>query len=312
MIPSEAATPGAGTPLHGHKAAEIPVAYIRQAATPVTASQPFRPRRLQTPLDRLMRRHGGRRSYTYTLRRRGRYISSQPAKDARDLALDATLRTAAPRQKRRGRRAGEPLRLTRHDLQRKVRICKAANLILFLLDASWSMAAAQRMAATKGAILSLLQDAYQKRDRVSLIVFQKDRARVVLPPTHSVELARRLLADLQVGGRTPLSHGLLLASELLQREQRKDEEVRPLLIILTDGAGNVSYTGRPPEEEAWGIAHHIRTRGIHSVVVNAEHASLDRGLAGKLARALGAACYTLTELRAQELYETVRHELAEV
>jgi len=279
----------------------------------VKIGQTFTPRKIQNPLDRINRKQGGRRSRTRTERKRGRYIQARPANGkTNDLAFDATLRAAAPFQNERAeQRKRVAFAIKTSDLQRKVRIRKAANLILFLLDASWSMAAAQRMAATKGALLSLLQDAYQKRDRGCLVVFQKDRARVVLPPTHSVELARRLLADLQVGGRTPLSHGLLLACELLQREQRKDEEVRPLLIILTDGAGNVSYTGRPPEEEAWEIAHHIRARGIHSAVVNAEHASLDRGLAGKLARALGAVCYTLTELGAQELYETVRHELAE-
>jgi len=282
----------------------------------IQTGESFMPRRLDTPLDHMVRRSTGRRSYTQTDQKRGRYVQSRPANGkVYDLAFDATLRAAAPFQKQRRSKAGKDPKVAffirPNDYMRKVRVRRAANLVLFLVDASWSMAVTERMEATKGAILSLLQDAYQKRDRVCLVVFQKDRARVVLPPTHSVELARRLLADLQVGGRTPLSHGLLLACELLQREQRKDEEVRPLLIILTDGAGNVSYTGRPPEEEAWEIAHHIRARGIHSAVVNAEHASLDRGLAGKLARALGAVCYTLTELGAQELYETVRHELAE-
>lgn len=298
-------------PLRGHRADPHPLSYIRRADLPVATGAAFRPRKLQTPLDRLARRTGGRRSFTYTTRRRGRYVSSRPARgDLTDLAVDATLRAAAPLQLRRGRRRGGPLSLRLSDLQRKVRVRRAANLIIFLLDASWSMAAAERMVATKGAILSLLLDAYQKRDRVALVVFQKDRARLVLPPTNSIELGRRLLAELQVGGRTPLSHGLLMAYEVALREQRKDREVQPLLIVLTDGAGNVSFGGGSPDEEARQLAQLIRARGIRAVVINTEHASLDRGLAGQLAQALGAACYTLAELHAQELYQTVRQELA--
>ncbi len=278
---------------------------------PVATGAAFRPRRLQTPLDRLARRAGGRRSYTHTTRKRGRYIASRPAgDDLSDLAIDATLRAAAPYQAARGRRAGGRLRLGRGDLRRKVRVRRAANLILFLLDASWSMAAAERMVATKGAILSLLLDAYQKRDRVALVVFQKDRARLVLPPTNSVDLARRLLKEMQVGGRTPLTHGLLMAYEVALRERRKDREVQPLLVVLTDGAGNVSYTGQPPDTEVKQIAGLIRLRGFRSVVINTEHVSLDRGLAGQLATALGGPCYSLAELRAHELYQTVRRELA--
>lgn len=303
-------TPGAGTPLHGHQASPLPPSAIRQQEMATATGPAFRPRRLQTPLDRLTRRSGGRRSFTYTRRRRGRYVSSRPAgDDLSDLAIDATLRAAAPYQRGRGWQAGGPVALARGDLRRKVRVRRAANLVLFLLDLSWSMAAAQRMVATKGAVLSLLLDAYQKRDRVALAVFQRDGARLVLPPTNSVELARRLLGELKVGGRTPLSHGLLLAYEVALRERRKDREVQPLLVILTDGAGNVSLTGRPPEEEAAELARLIRSRGIHSVVINTEHSTLDRGLAQGLARALGATCYTLADLRAEELYATVRQEM---
>ncbi len=298
-------------PLKGHDAAPMPLAYIRQRDVAMETGPAFRPRRLQTPLDRLTRRTAGRRSFTYTSRRRGRYVSSRPAgQDLSDIAVDATLREAAPHQRARGRMAGGPVSLRRSDLRRKVRVRRAANLVFFLLDLSWSMAAAQRMVATKGAILSLLLDAYQKRDRVALAVFQREGARLVLPPTNSIELAKRLLGELKVGGRTPLSHGLLLAYEVALREKRKDREVQPLLVLLTDGAGNVSLGGRPPEEEAHEIARLIRARGMHAVVINTEHATLDRGLAAALADALGGNCYTLAELRADELYATVKRELA--
>ena len=137
---------------------------------------------------------------------------------------------------------------------KKIRVRKAANLILFLVDASWSHGqVAERMAATKGAILSLLTDAYQRRDRVGLVVFQKTRATLVLPPTNSVLLAQEALSDVPVGGKTPLSAGLLMSYEVIRKEKLLHPEIMPLLIILTDGAGNVSISHQSPQEEAFQI-----------------------------------------------------------
>jgi magnesium chelatase subunit D len=195
------------------------------------------------------------------------------------------------------------------DFQRKVRIKKASNLILFVVDASWSMAVAERMTATKGAILSLLTDAYQRRDRVGLIVFQKNRATLILPPTNSVQLAQRALADIPVGGKTPLSAGLFMAREVVQRERLLHPDVNPLIILLTDGAGNVSMSNIPPQEEANILAEQIAGDQIHSVVINMEHAAFDQGLAQNLAFHLEAPCYTLSELKADTLYQKVREEI---
>jgi Mg-chelatase subunit ChlD len=177
------------------------------------------------------------------------------------------------------------------------------------VDASWSMAGAQRMEATKGAIMSLLVDAYEKRDRVGLVVFQKEEARLVLPFTSSVELAQGALHHLPVGGKTPLSAGLMLAYRVFRRELRLHPKAMPLMILLTDGAGNVSLTDTPPQEEAHKIADLIHRAGIHSMVINMEHEAYDRGLARNLAQALDGPCYCLAELRAAELYRTVREEL---
>lgn len=274
----------------------------------VEVGETFAPRRLDTPLDKLTRRHAGRRSRTRTERKRGRYIQARPANGRiDDVAFDATLRAAAPYQKRRAKqRERLALAIQKSDLQRKVRVKKAANLILFVVDASWSMAVAERMTATKGAILSLLTDAYQRRDRVGLIVFQKDRATLVLPPTNSVQLAQRALADIPVGGKTPLSAGLLMAYEVLIQEQLIHPDVEPLLIILTDGAGNVSIGSTPPQEEAYRFAEQIAARRFRSIVINMEHASFDQGLAQALADHLHAPCYTLHELKAENLLLTVQ------
>ncbi len=171
------------------------------------------------------------------------------------------------------------------------------------------MAVAERMNATKGAILSLLTDAYQRRDRVGLIVFQKDRALLVLPPTNSVTLAKQALAEIPVGGKTPLSAGLSLAQSVFEQEKRNHPDVMPLMILLTDGAGNVSLTDLPPQEEAHRIAEAIHEAGIRNVTINMEHAAFDQGLARQLAERLGGPCFTLSDLRAQTLYETVKGQL---
>jgi magnesium chelatase subunit D len=257
----------------------------------------------------LTRRTTGKRSSTRTERKRGRYVRSRPAQGKLDdIAFDATFRQAAPYQIRR--RSGQvAFAITSYDLQRKIRVRRAANLVLFVVDASWSMAASERMVATKGAIMSLLMDAYQRRDQVGLIIFQKEEARLILPPTSSVELAQKALKDIPVGGKTPLSGGLLLAYRVLKKEMRLNPEVMPLMILLTDGAGNVSLTDMPAYDEAIKMAELIHQSDVRSVVINMEHTSFDRGLAQGLADALGGPCYTLGALKAQELYRTVRDEL---
>ena len=171
------------------------------------------------------------------------------------------------------------------------------------------MAVAERMSATKGAILSLLTDAYQRRDRVGLVVFQKNRATLILPPTNSIQLAKSALSDIPVGGKTPLSAGLFLAHQVVQRERILHPDVNPLVILLTDGAGNVSMSDLPPQEEASRLAEQIAQDEIRSVVINMEHAAFDQGLAQNLATHLEAPCYTLSELKAETLYQKVREEM---
>jgi len=280
-----------------------------EGGQPVEIGDTFDVRKLTTPLDKMARTSGGRRSTTKTKRKRGRYIQARPSPgDASDLAFDATLRAAAPEQTHRDKK-GLALAVRSDDYQKKVRVRKASNLVLFVVDASWSMAVAERMQATKGAIMSLLTDAYQRRDRVGLVVFQKDQARVVMPPTNSVELAQKALKDIPVGGKTPLSAGLNLAHKVIQQELRLHKDVMPLMIVLTDGAGNVSMTDMPAQEEAYRFAELIHEDDIRSIVINMEHAAFDQGLAAQLAKHLDGPCYTLRELKAESLYQTVRGEL---
>lgn len=279
----------------------------------VQASETFEPRALDTPLDEMVRKQGGRRSQTKSKNKRGRYIQSKPSpNDAGDLAFDATVRAAAPYQSTREDIKQEndvAFAIRRGDFQKKVRVKKTANLILFLVDGSWSMAVAERMQATKGAILSLLTDAYQRRDRVGLVVFQKDRATLVLAPTNSVLLAQRALASIPVGGKTPLAAGLQMAYEVIKREKTLHPDVQPLLIVLTDGAGNVAIGKRPVQVEIDELAALFQAEKIHSVVINMEQKIFDQGLAKDLAEKMGAVCYTMEDLKGETLYQTVQKEM---
>jgi len=288
-------------------------AYWWEGGKKVESRPEFSTRKLDTPLDKLTRKTSGRRSQTHTDRKRGRYIQARPAGKRRDdIAFDATLRAAAPFQRDRAlERVDRNIAYSIHvsDLHRKIRVKRAANLILFVVDASWSMAVEERMQATKGAILSLLTDAYQRRDRVGLVIFQKNQALTILSPTNSITLARQALADIPVGGKTPLSAGLELALSIFKQEAHTHPDVMPLMILLTDGAGNVSIGNLPPLEEANRMADAIRLAGIRNVTINMEHAAFDQGLARQLSERLGGPCYSISQLHAQILYETVKDEL---
>jgi magnesium chelatase subunit D len=215
----------------------------------------------------------------------------------RDVALAATVRAAAPHQSARGGE-GPGIEVRTCDLRQNVREGREGNLILFLVDASGSMAARKRMSAVKGAVLSLLNDAYQRRDKVALISFRGEEARILLPPTSSVGLATSRLEDLPTGGRTPLAAGIEKAADVLKREELRDRERRPLLVLLTDGRA----TAGPDPQVA---AARLRSLGATSFVVDTEEGYVRLGMAGELAGAMGARCLRLEELRADSLVELI-------
>ncbi len=265
---SQSSSPGPAGEAASGRAGPMPA----PPAASVELEERYEAGRLQLPHERRRRRGSGRRSRTTSQDRRGRYVSSRWQEKTTDLALDATLRAAAPHQVERRSAAptadGKAIQLERQDLRQKVRQRRIGNLIVFLVDASASMDAEQRMDATRSAILALLREAYVRRDRVAMVSFAGRSARVVLRPTSSVDLAERQLSRLAVGGTTPLTHGLVAALDLIQAERRRDQEVLPLLVLISDGRGNISLRGDEPLREAQAAAAEIQRARIHTVVID--------------------------------------------
>lgn len=274
------------------------------------SGEQYRVKPLEAPGGRQLRQeYRGRRSKARSATFAGHYVGARPPRGpARDLALDATLRAAAPYQStRRARQPGGPaLRIEPWDLREKVRETRMGNVILFVVDASGSMAARQRMVAAKGAVLSLLLDAYQKRDQVGMIAFRGRSAELLLPPTNSVELAQARLDALPTGGRTPLGHGVQLGLATIERYVRQRRDALPLLVLVSDGRANVPLAGGDPFDELRGLGAELQRRRIHTVVIDAEESKVRFGFAGEVARALGARYVPIAELQAQTLARAAR------
>jgi magnesium chelatase subunit D len=274
-------------------------------------SYSVRPLNLKPP-DQRSRRASGRRNVTITDSSAGRYVGSRmPEGKASGLALDATLRAAAPHQL--GRRAASESQnvvlIEAQDIRDKVRESKSGSMVLFVVDASGSMGAQRRMVAVKGAVMSLLLDAYQRRDRVGMISFRGTSASLMLPPTNSVDLARVHLADMPTGGRTPLSAGLFKALEVIETERVKDRNVLPLLVLLSDGRGNVALGLDSPLDEAYAAAGIIGDDKIPSVVVDTESGYIRLGMVQSVAEAMDAQYLKLEDLRAESLADAVRQKI---
>ncbi|MFD6168556.1 putative cobaltochelatase [Streptomyces coeruleorubidus] len=285
------------TPEAGENGQPQPSGAGEQSA--VRSAEPFRTKVLSVP--GIGEGAAGRRSRART--EHGRTTGSRrPRGTLTKLHLAATVQAAAPHQRARGR-SGPGLVVRRDDLRQATREGREGNLVLFVVDASGSMAARQRMSAVKGAVLSLLLDAYQRRDKVGLVTFRGSGADVALPPTSSVDAAAVRLESLPTGGRTPLAAGLLRAHDVLRVERLRDPARRPLVVLVTDGRA----TGGPePVALAGRAARLFAAEGVASVVVDCEAGPVRLGLAGQLAGELGGTAVTLDELRADSIAGLVR------
>ena len=254
--------------------------------------------------DKNKRRGSGRRSKTVSGTNKGRYIGHTQTSDVFDIALDATLRAAAVYQSSREKTV-TALNVQKSDLRFKKREHHTGTTILFVVDASGSMGARRRMVQTKEAILSLLYDAYQKRDRVGMIAFRKQAADIVLPFTRSIDLAQKRLQKLPTGGRTPLGQGLLLAWQMIKTQQTKDEDTIPLLILITDGRANDTLSD-DPIGSALKAAQAIFHDRIQSVVIDTENGSVNLGIAEQIAENMNAQYIKVDDLKAQAVAHVVR------
>ncbi len=258
----------------------------------------------------------GRRGQASSKDTRGRYYRSatpdKPPQNASEIAMDATIRACAARG---GDELGRP-EVAPEDIKVKLRKRKSGSSILFVVDASASMGARKRLDASREAILSLLLDAYQKRDRVGLVVFKDDCAQLVMSPTSSPALAGRMLTNLAPGGTTPLSHGLALGCQVLDRELSRTPQPSPVMVLISDGCGNVTLGSANPLAEAIEIAAEIKARGISSVVIDSGSRRIDGATrarptaARRISDALGAEYFPLADVTGEAILERV-HSSAE-
>jgi len=292
--------PGGGSPEPGADSEQPPA----QGESPAAGPPPSKPSAPPAPVfrTRALRVPGvgegapGRRS---TARNRtGGVVGVSPTDRGDGLHVFATMLAAAARSTGPGR-----IRPAVDDVRQSIREGREGNLVIFVVDASGSMAARDRMSAVGGAAQSLLRDAYQRRDKVAVITFRGADARVLLPPTSSSYIASRRLARFDTGGKTPLAQGLLRAAEVVRREKARDRTRRPLVVVLTDGRA----TGGPdPLGRTRIAAARLVAEGAAAVVVDCENSYVRLGLAAELATALDAPVLRLEQLRADTLTDVVR------
>lgn len=257
--------------------------------------------------DRRVRRGQGKRTNSRSASKSGRYIFTTMQRKNNDLALDATIRAAAPFQRQR-KKSKMAINIQEEDIREKVRQKKIANLLVFVVDASGSMGANQRMVETKGAIMSLLKDAYIKRDKICLVAFRGEEAQVLLPPTRSVERGYILLENMEIGGKTPLNAGLTKGIQVIKSELKKAPDLMPMLIVITDGKGNVSLSDdKKPKAELFEIGEKIREfKQINTMVIDIEKRGMMRfGIAKELAGMMNSEYRAMDELSSDKILTMV-------
>jgi magnesium chelatase subunit D len=235
---------------------------------------------------------------------RGRFVRPVADENATDVALAATIRAAA----QRGEWVDGRLTVSPADLHRKERNGRTGTLLLFVVDASGSMAARRRMELVKGTVLGLLRSAYEQRDEVAVIVFRGPQAELLLPPTRSVELAERVLQDLPTGGRTPLAHALVVAAKTVEQWRRQHTEMPILLVLLSDGRANVALDGTTadPWQQALEAAKSLASANVPALVLDTNAGFVRLGRIEELARNLGAASLSLEDFSAEKLLLKLR------
>ncbi len=261
--------------------------------------------------DRVLRRKiNGRRMNTLAAINSGRYLRQRMPTGRKDIAIDATIRAAAPYQ--RSRIGKNAIKVKSEDIREKERVGKTSAIVMFVVDASGSMGAMQRMQSAKGAVLSLLMDSYQKRDKIGMVAFKGKDAELILPPTSSVDLALSRLQELPTGGKTPLSAGLSRGLKLLEAEIRKNNEIKTMMVLISDGRANVSLGGKI-KDELLEISERSRLMGVNTIVIDTEVVAssfmdMRLGYCQDIAETSGGKYYPLSGLTPEALYNIVDGE----
>ena len=251
----------------------------------------------------------GKRCKTKSGSLQGRYIKSTlPKGKIRDFAFDATIRAAAPYQKK-NKENNLMINIKKEHIRVKVREKRTGASILFVVDSSGSMGVKKRMEAVKGAVMSLLKDAYEKRDRVGMVSFRRDKAEELLPITRSIDLAQKKLEKLATGGKTPLAEGIAKAYTIIKNEMRKDKEVVPLIVFLSDGKGNFSASGKDPIKESLEMAEKIKNEGIRAIVIDTEEGFIKLEMAKTLSEVMKAEYYKLENLRSEDMVKLIKDNI---
>jgi magnesium chelatase subunit D len=255
--------------------------------------------KIDIKLDLDKKRHTGSGRRTRTLSTRsGKYVKSKmPKGKASDIAIDATIRAVVARKGN--------LTIEKDDLREKVRAKRISSVIVFVVDASGSMAAMRGMNMAKKAVMELLKDSYQKRDKVSFVAVAGEKAQVLLAPTSSVELAVKHLKELPTGGKTPLSDGLLKGLQVLRTELWKNRNIIPVMVLVSDGKGNVPIK-TDVKKELISISGEIKRQGINLVVIDSSDSFLDIGYNKEITEAGDGQYYRLDETSSRKVVEIVK------
>ena len=249
----------------------------------------------------------GRRAMVESNDATGRYARSRPSDEkVHDIAFDATIRAAAPYQKGR-EHDGLSISIHPQDVREKVRERRSGCTIMFLVDASGSLGVRKRMAAVKGAVLSMLRDSYVKRDRIGMMAFRRDSAELILPPTKSVEYSYKKLEELPTGGKTPLGEALVTVNEFMTSYSRSHPGESCYIVLITDGRANVPLKqGADANEEVRKLASEMAIPQVKWIVIDASAGYIRFDNAEKLAMELEGTYFRLEDLNADRLAESVR------
>ncbi|MED3793358.1 VWA domain-containing protein [Niallia alba] len=244
----------------------------------------------------------GKRGKTKSLTKQGRHVksSSKPAHDL-DIDIYATIRAAAPFQKVRPKKQDTAISIVESDLRHKIRRRGSEVSFIFIVDASKSMHAEKRMELVKGTIFTLLKDAYKKRDKVAMVTFQGKKAKIVLPVTKSFDLAQRLLDNLPIGGKSPLAQGLQSGLEVYLSAKKKNPDLIPLFVVLTDGKANVGLelntTIQQSIDDSLVVGKKYKKMEFSVLVIDTEQGYIQMQLAADLANAMGAEYIKIADLK---------------